>query len=272
MHRAVEERGATPALIAVVKGTLRVGLGADEVVALGEDEGAGKAAAADLACVMRSGGTAGTTVGATLAAVRLAAPRPIEVMATGGLGGVHRGWTSRLDVSADLRELSRTACCVVCCGVKSILDVAATLEALGSLGILVAGYRTDHLPLFLSAGGPALRVPHRLDGALATARVCRLRWGALREAAAVVLAQPPPPGHALREGVMEEACAAALEQAARLGVEGPHVTPFLLAELGRRTGGRSVAANVALLEANAALAADVAVALCSGATGGDAAP
>jgi pseudouridine-5'-phosphate glycosidase len=190
-----------------------------------------------------------TTVGGTLAASRVAG---IGFMATGGIGGVHRG--ERLDVSADLGELARTEALVVCSGVKSLLDVPATVELLETLGVPVLGFRTDELPLFYTArGGP--RVPARVESADEAARVARAHWE-LKRQSALVLAQPPPAEVEGIEPLLEQALAAAEEQ----GVTGPAVTPFVLSFLHERSGGSTLRVNRELVLANATLAAEIAVA------------
>jgi pseudouridine-5'-phosphate glycosidase len=193
-----------------------------------------------------------TTVGGTLAAVR---PLGIKVMATGGLGGVHRGFPNPPDVSSDLSELARTRAMVVSCGVKSLLDVTATAELLETLGIPVLGYRTDTLPLFYAAaGGPP--VSARVESAAEAAAVARGHWE-LGATGAVALARPPEPSLDDIEPLIDEA----LAEAARQSVRGPAITPFVLARLHERSDGRTLRANRELIVGNAALAGEVAVAL-----------
>jgi pseudouridine-5'-phosphate glycosidase len=251
----------------VLDGRLRIGLSDGDLERLADAGRGRKVSAADLAHVMVTGDTAGTTVSATLAACRLARPEPIRIMATGGVGGVHRGWTDRPDISADLGELARTACAVICSGAKAVLDVPATLEALEALGVAVVGYRTDRFPCFYSQGSD-LPVPRRLDEVDLVARLCRLRWDELDLRGGVLLASPLPPGVALSHDELEAMIQEAQETATRRRVTGRDLTPFLLAELARRSGGRTVTANLALLEANAALAASLAVSLARLKTGG----
>jgi pseudouridine-5'-phosphate glycosidase len=248
-ERRVRAAGATPATIGVLDGTIRVGLGEDELNRF--DASARKVGARDLAAAAIQGGVGATTVGGTLAACRKVG---INVMATGGLGGVHRGWTEHLDVSSDLVELSRTQTLVVSAGVKSLLDVPATLEALESLGVPVLGFRTDELPLFYAAsGGP--RVSTRVESAQEAAAIARAHWEL--GGGGLLLARPPDESLEDVEPLIEDA----LREASGRGVAGPEVTPFVLAFLHERSGGRTLAANSALVLANAALAADVALAL-----------
>ena len=248
---AVRERGAVPATIGVVDGAIRVGLAPEELdrfAAAGET--ARKLGPRDLAACVVQGALGATTVGATLAVCRLAG---IRFMGTGGLGGVHRGWQGgRPDVSADLPELARTEVLVVSSGVKSLLDVPATVEALETLAVPVLGWRTDELPLFYAArGGPP--VSTRVETAQEAATVARTHW-ALR-GRGIALARPPDRSLDEVEPLIEEA----LGEASARGVTGPGMTPFVLAFLHRRSGGRTLAANRDLVVANAGLAAEVAV-------------
>jgi pseudouridine-5'-phosphate glycosidase len=179
------------------------------------------------------------------------------VFATGGIGGVHRD--APFDESADLQELSRTSAIVVCSGAKSILDLPATLERLESLGVAVVGYRTVELPGFFTTH-TALALPATADTPERIARAW-IAHRALGRPGAMLVVQPPPPAFALSHEMVEDATAAALRAAEHRGVHGAAVTPFLLQEVQRRTNGASVQTNLALLEANAALAGEIAVAL-----------
>ncbi len=262
MSAAVRDCGAVPALIAVVQGVLRIGLDDESLIALAGDERAGKVSSSDLAAALTAGVTAGTTVSATLLACGLAGEEPISTFATGGIGGVHRGWTERPDVSADLRQLARSSCAVVTAGAKSVLDVAATLEVLESLGVTVIGYRTDRFPQFYSRGSDELRCPHRIDDVREIARLCHVRWQRLAQPGAVVVAQAAPESLALQQKEVEAVVSTAVADAGRAGVRGKALTPYLLTRVAERTSRRSMAANVGLLEQNARLAAELAVALC----------
>ena len=247
-ERAVRQAGAVPATVGVLDGEIRVGLSEDELERF--DASARKAGPRDLAVCVTQRAVGATTVGGTLAVCRAAA---IRFMATGGIGGVHRGFPNPPDVSADLGELARTQALVVCAGVKSLLDVPATLEALETLGVPVVGFGTDSLPLFYSAlGGPGIGA--RVDTVEEAARVARVHWQL--GGSAVVLAQPPPTSLDDVEPLIQEA----LAEADRQGVRGQAVTPFVLAFLHERSGGRTLAANRELVVANAGLAARVAVA------------
>jgi len=238
-ERRVRAAGAVPATIGVLDGKIRVGLSEEELARFDRR---------DLAACVVQGAVGATTVGGTLAVCRTVG---IRFMGTGGLGGVHRGFPHPPDVSADLGELARTNALVVCAGIKSLLDVPATLEVLETLGVPVLGFRTDTLPLFYSAhGGPP--VPARVESASEAAQVARTHWEL--GGAGLLLARPPD--HSLDdvEPLIEEALAAA----ARNGVTGQAVTPFVLTYLHEHSGGRTLAANRELVVANAALAAEVA--------------
>jgi pseudouridine-5'-phosphate glycosidase len=247
----VRSAGAVPATVAVLNGELRVGLTEFELerVASAGPE-ARKVGPRDIGACIAQRAIGATTVGGTLAACR----SRISVMATGGIGGVHRGYAERPDVSADLGALSDTPVVVVCSGVKSILDVPATAEALETLGIPVLGWQTDELPLFYTAhGGPP--VSARVETVEEAAAI----WRAHRvfSPTALVLARPPVGGLDDVEPLIDEA----LAEAHAKGVSGQAVTPFLLAFLHDRSGGKTLEVNRRLAADNAALAAEVAVAL-----------
>ena len=245
----VREAGAVPATIGVLDGRVRVGLSREELARF--DASARKVGPRDLAAAAAQDAVGATTVGGTLAICRAAG---ISVMATGGLGGVHRGWAEHLDVSSDLGELARTRCVVVSSGVKSLLDVPATVEVLETLGVPVLGYRTHELPLFYSAhGGPP--VSARVDSVEEAASIARAHWEL--GGGGVLLARPPDESLDDVEPLIEHA----LRDARERGVSGKDVTPFVLSWLHERSAGRTLAANRALVVANAALAAEVAIAL-----------
>jgi pseudouridine-5'-phosphate glycosidase len=249
-ERAVREAGAIPATIGVLDGTIRVGLTADELERF--DANARKVGPRDLAAALVQNAVGATTVGGTLAICRAA---NIRFMGTGGIGGVHRGYPYPPDVSADLAELARTQILVASAGIKSLLDVPATLELLETLGVPVLGYRTDVLPLFYSAtGGPT--VPARVDSAAEAAAVARSHWEL--GCAGLLLAQPPPTSLDA-EPLIEEA----LAEAKRREVTGQAVTPFVLSFLHARSDGQTLTVNRELVVANARLAAEVAVAWSS---------
>ena len=246
-EQRVRDAGAVPATIGVLDGEIRVGLSLAELERF--DASARKAGPRDLAVCVAQGAVGATTVGGTLAVCRAAG---ILFMGTGGIGGVHRGFPHPPDVSADLGELARTPAVVVSAGIKSLLDVPATLELLETLGVPVVGFRTDRLPLFYSAGGgPPL--PARAESSEEAARIARTHWDL--GGGGLLLAQPPPNSLDDIEPLIEEA----LAEAGRRGVIGQAVTPFVLSFLHQHTGGRTLVANRELVVANAGLAAEVAV-------------
>jgi pseudouridine-5'-phosphate glycosidase len=247
-ERQIRAAGAVPATIGVLDGEIRVGLTQEELERF--DVNARKVGPRDLAACVVQRAVGATTVGGTLAVCRAAG---IRVMGTGGLGGVHRGFPDPPDVSADLGELARTPALVVSAGIKSLLDVPATLEVLETLGVPVLGFGTDTLPLFYAAeGGP--QVPARVESAAEAADVARTHWEL--GGAGLLLARPPDTSLDV-EALLEEALAAA----ARRNVRGQSVTPFVLAFLHERSEGRTLAANRELVVANAGLAAEVATSL-----------
>jgi pseudouridine-5'-phosphate glycosidase len=248
-ERAVRGAGAVPATIGVLDGEIRVGLGKDELRRF--DANARKVGPRDLAVAVTQRAVGATTVGGTLAVCRAAG---IRVLGTGGLGGVHRGWTEQPDVSADLAQLARTPAVVVSAGVKSLLDVPATTELLESLGVPVLGWRTDELPLFYAArGGP--RVSARVETVAEVAQIARAHWEL--HGGGILLARPPDESLDDVEPLIE----LALAEAERNDVRGQAVTPFVLSFLHERSGGRTLAANRALVVQNARLAGEIAVAL-----------
>jgi pseudouridylate synthase len=245
----VREAGAVPATIGVLDGRIRVGLTEPELARF--DGSSRKVGPRDLATAAVQCAVGATTVGGTLAVCRAAG---LSVMATGGLGGVHRGWNEHLDVSSDLGELARTRCAVVSAGAKSLLDVPATMEALETLAVPVLGFRTDELPLFYSArGGPP--VPARVESVEEAAAIARAHWEL--GGGGVLVARPPDESLDDVEPLIEEA----LREAHDRAVTGKDVTPFVLSWLHERSGGRTLAANRALVVANAGLAAEIALAL-----------
>ena len=247
--------GAVPATVAVLDGMLKIGVGPEGIERLGGDPGVMKVSRRDLGIAIASGTPGGTTVAATMIGAALAG---IEVFATGGIGGVHRGAAETFDISADLQELARTNVAVVCAGVKSILDIGRTLEYLETMGVPVIGYRTSQMPAFY-ASESGFEVTHRLESAREIASVLRVRRG-LGLDGGVVVANPIAPEHALDPAVMETAVTRALQDAAAHGVTGKATTPYLLGRVAELTGADSLAANVALVRSNARLAAEIAAA------------
>jgi pseudouridine-5'-phosphate glycosidase len=253
---AVRAGGAEPATVAVMEGRLVVGLSDSQLEELAATQGARKASRATLGLALAEGGMAGTTVSATMIAAALAG---IRVFATGGIGGVHRGGATSLDISADLDELARTPVLVVCAGPKSVLDVDLTLEYLETRGVPIVGFGTREL-----AGFFARESGRRLEGSVAdaagAARLATTHWG-LGLNSGVLITNPVPTDAALPREEAESAIAQAVADSEAAGVHGPAATPFVLARVAELTNGRSVAANLALIENNARVAADIAMAL-----------
>jgi pseudouridylate synthase len=246
-ERQVRAAGAVPATVGVLDGEIRVGLTEPDLARFGPF--ARKVGPRDLAAAAEQRAIGATTVGATLAVVRAAG---IRVLATGGIGGVHRGFPDPPDVSADLAQLARTSALVVSAGVKSLLDVPATAELLESLGVPVLGYRVETLPLFYAAeGGPP--VSARVESAEEAARVAEGHWQL--GGSGLLLGRPPDEPLEDVEPLIE----AALADAAAEGVSGQAVTPYVLSHLHRESGGRTESANRALVAQNACLAGEVAL-------------
>ncbi len=256
MVAAVEHEGAIAALTAVTGGVATLGLTSLELARFLARDGVRKVSARDLAACIVQNADGATTVAASLA---LAHAGGVEVFATGGIGGVHRG--APFDESADLHALAHTPVITVCAGAKSILDLPATLERLETLGVPVVGYRTSELPGFFTLG-TGLRVPQRAETPEEIARIARTHW-ALGQRSAILVVQPPPAHAALDQATVDAAVAGAVRDADRTGVSGAALTPFLLGAVLTATDGRSLPANLALLESNAALAARIAVSLAS---------
>ena len=254
IEAAVRAEGAVPATIAVVDGAIRIGLPEDALTQVAEGEDVVKTSVRDLPVVMARGLTGATTVAATSYLARLAG---IRVFATGGLGGVHRGARETWDESADLITLSQVLT-VVCAGVKSILDVPATLERLESWSVPVLGFGTDALAGFYVRDS-GVRVPWRVESAEEVAAMMRYR-DSLGLTQGIVVANPIDPAAEMDPDLHARTLAAGLDEVDRRGITGKDVTPFLLGFFHERTEGASLAANVALVLANAGLAARIALA------------
>jgi pseudouridine-5'-phosphate glycosidase len=254
MESAVRAAGALAAITGVVRGQVAAGLTPDELSRFLRGDGVAKASARDLGAAMAGHRDAATTVASALVICHVSG---IPVFATGGIGGVHR--TPAFDESADLIELARTPVIVVCAGAKSVLDIPATVERLETLGVTLIGYRTSEFPGFHYASTD-IPVPVRLDDGEGIVDVF-LAQRALGHPAAVVVVQAPPVESALPRDEVDSAIDAALDAAREAGIRGSAMTPWLLAELARRTQNRTVDVNLALLEANARLAGELAVLL-----------
>ncbi|HLV25874.1 MAG TPA: pseudouridine-5'-phosphate glycosidase [Gemmatimonadales bacterium] len=256
MAAAVERGGAVPAITGVARGQAKLGLEPDELERFLHREGVSKVSSRDLGAVMARGGDGATTVAAALTICRAAG---VQVFATGGIGGVHRA--PPFDESADLMELSRTPAVVVCAGAKAILDRPATLERLETLGVAVIGYRTDEFPGFFTVG-TGLPVPHRVNDPEGVASVFR-SMASVGHPGSLLVVQPLPENVALEHELLEEVLERALQEAELAEVRGSAMTPVLLAAVQEATGGRALAANLALLSQNAYLAAEIATALAA---------
>jgi pseudouridylate synthase len=252
----IREEGAVPATIAVLSGRLKIGLSTEELAELAKSQGAMKLSRADLAFAVAAGRTGGTTVAATMLAAALAG---IKVFATGGIGGVHRGAAESFDISADLEEFARSPVIVVSAGAKAILDLEKTLEVLETKGVPVVTFGQDMLPAFWSARSN-LPSPLRLDTPEQIA-LFQKRREVLGIEGGILVANPILAADEIPASEMKNYIDAALASANENGVSGKAVTPFLLAKILELTGGRSLTANIALVENNARLAARIAKAL-----------
>ncbi|UEM19342.1 pseudouridine-5'-phosphate glycosidase [Skermanella mucosa] len=257
VEQTIRDGGAIPATIAVLDGRIRIGLTDDDLEHLANSGATGrevmKLSRRDLPVALATSADGATTVSATMICAALA---EIAVFATGGIGGVHRGAESTLDISADLDELATTNVAVVCAGAKAILDLPKTVEYLETRGVPVLGYGTDELPAFYTRSS-GIRLASRCDSPAMVARILRAKWQLGLNGGAVI-ANPIPQSAALDQGLVDGAIAQALADADARGVKGKDVTPFLLSRLEELTGGASLEANIALVRNNAAVAASIA--------------
>jgi pseudouridylate synthase len=256
VEQIVRAHGAVPATIAVLDGTCRIGLDAEQLELLASHPDVHKATTRDLPWLLATGRHGATTVAATM---RLAALSGIRVFATGGIGGVHRGAATTFDISADLTELATTPVAVVSAGIKSILDIGLTLERLETLGVPVVVNGSDEFPSFYSrtSGLPA---PRRLDGPVEIAAFIDAAWRTLGLTVGISIANPIPVEAEIPADEIQIVIDEALAVLDARAIGGQAVTPFLLGRIVEQTGGRSLAANVALVRHNAAVAAQIAVA------------
>ena len=252
---AIRAAGAVPAVIGLWRGRIAVGIEGDTLAAFAEGRGFAKVSRRDLGAVLASGAPGATTVAGTMICAALAG---IRLFATGGIGGVHRQGETTLDVSADLLELGRTPVAVVSAGAKAILDLPRTLEVLETQGVPVVGWRTDAFPAFYTVDS-GLPCSARVEDATSAARLLDAHWRL--GLGGVLLANPVPAAEALPRAQVEGWIAQALDEAARRGIAGKAVTPFLLARLAEISGGATSRSNQALLADNARVAAEIAVAL-----------
>ena len=249
----VRDQGATPATIAIIDGEIFVGLEGDQLNRIANDDNIVKASTRDLAIICAEGKSAATTVAATSHIAHLA---DIDVFATGGLGGVHRGHV--YDESADLIELAKTKVIIVCAGVKSILDVAATLERLETLAIPVLGYQTNNFPgFYLTDSG--FKLEHRVESSQEIAKIWGLRYGLNTDDTAVIVANPV--ANEMDKAFHDQILEAGLAAAAHAKITGKAVTPFLLEHFHTTSKGESLRVNIEIIKANSKLAAQIACAL-----------
>jgi len=253
VEQTVRDAGAVPATIAVLDGRIRVGLTDDDLEHLGSSGAMVKVSRRDLPVALATRADGATTVAATMICAALA---EIAVFATGGIGGVHRGAESTLDISADLDELAMTNVAVVCAGAKAILDLPKTVEYLETRGVPVLGYGTSELPAFYTRSS-GIELASRCDDPETVARILRAKWQ-LGLTGGVVIANPIPEGAALDQAFVDTAINQALVDADAQGISGKDVTPFLLSRLEELTAGASLEANIALMRNNAAVAAGIA--------------
>ncbi|MCP1168036.1 pseudouridine-5'-phosphate glycosidase [Limimaricola litoreus] len=252
----IREAGAVPATIAILDGRLHVGLTEDELDRLGQASDVAKLSRADFAACLARGGNGATTVAATMIAARLAG---IEVFATGGIGGVHRGAEASFDISADLHELAKTPVTVVAAGAKAILDLPKTFEVLETLGVPVIAYGQDVLPAFWSATSD-MPAPLRMDSAAEIAKAARMR-GAMGLDGGQIVANPIPAEAEIPAEELRPVIEQALSEAEAQGIAAKAVTPFLLGRIFELTEGRSLESNIALVLNNARLGAAIAIEL-----------
>ena len=250
----VRANKAIPATIAIINGRLKVGLTNKEIELLATNDEVRKISRRDLAIAVSQKLSGSTTVASTMIIANLA---KIAVFATGGIGGVHRGAEKTFDISADLEELSRTNVCVVCAGAKAILDIGLTLEYLETKGVPIIGYKTSELPAFYSSKS-GFNVDYRIDSAFDIAEMLQTKWG-LSIGGGVLVTNPIPETFELEFVMMNEAINEAIIEADKEKIAGKEITPYLLSKVNEITQGKSLVANIKLIQNNAALAAKIAI-------------
>ena len=250
----VRSNNAIPATIAIIKGRLKVGLTNKEIEFLATNNKVRKISRRDLAIAVTKKLSGSTTVASTMIIANLA---KIAVFATGGIGGVHRGAEKTFDISADLEELSKTNVCVVCAGAKAILNIGLTLEYLETKGVPVIGYKTSELPAFYSSKS-GFNVDYRVDSAFDIAEILKTKWGLSIEGG-VLVTNPIPKTFELESAMMNEAINEAIIEADKEKIKGKEITPYLLSKVNEITQGKSLNANIKLIQNNAALAAKIAI-------------
>lgn len=258
VEKIIRQRGCVPATIAIIEGNLTVGCTAEQIDELGRrGTSVTKVSRRDIPFVVAKKQYGATTVAATMYIASLAG---IDVFATGGIGGVHRGAETTMDISADLDELQQTSVCVVCAGAKSILDIGLTLECLETRGVAVVGYQTEDMPAFYTRKS-GFKVDYRLDTAAEIAEAYHAKC-ALNLGGGMLVANPIPEEYSLDFDYISQNIERALAECNKLGIHGKATTPYLLDKIQKLTGGKSLEANIQLVFNNARLACDIAAELC----------
>ncbi|MDW0115623.1 pseudouridine-5'-phosphate glycosidase [Sporosarcina thermotolerans] len=255
VEQIIRDNGAVPATIALIDGKIKIGLSDDELEMFGNSQGVAKASRRDLAYLLATKQLGATTVATTMIAAALA---DIKIFVTGGIGGVHRGAETTMDISADLEELAQTDVAVICAGAKSILDLGLTLEYLETNGVPVVGYGTDVLPAFFTRESD-FKLNIRVDNPETVADILRVKWDLGLKGGAVI-ANPIPVADAMEKSFIDGIINTALKEAEEQNIAGKDVTPFMLGKVKDLTEGRSLEANIALVKNNAVVGAKIAVA------------
>ncbi|QUG42832.1 pseudouridine-5'-phosphate glycosidase [Psychrobacillus sp. INOP01] len=256
VEQIVRDNGAVPATIAIMDGKIKIGLSDEELETLGTSKDARKTSRRDLAYVVSSKEIGATTVATTMICAEMAG---IKLFVTGGIGGVHRGAETTMDISADLEELSNTNVAVVCAGAKSILDIGLTLEYLETKGVPVVGYQTDSFPAFYTTTSE-FNANFRLNNEKEVAEMLKAKWDLGLNGGAVI-ANPIPTEHSLEDSYINTIIQSALQEAEENGIKGKDVTPFLLGKVKELTEGKSLEANIELVYNNARVGSKIAVEL-----------
>ena len=254
VERIIRENGAVPATIGIIGGVLKAGLTEDEIDYMGKTSGVAKVSRRDIPYIVAEKLDGATTVASTMIIAEMAG---IRIFATGGIGGVHRGAETTMDVSADLEELAGTDVAVVCAGAKSILDIGLTLEYLETKGVPVYGYGTDELPAFYTRKS-GFKVDYRIDEPKEMAKVLKMKWNLGLKGGALIV-NPIPEAYSMDEEFITKVIDDAISEAKTKGIKGKETTPFLLAKIKEITGGDSLESNIQLVYNNAKVAALVAV-------------
>ena len=255
VEQIVRDNGAVPATIAIIDGKIKIGLSDEELEMFGNSQGVAKASRRDLGYLVATKQLGATTVAATMICADLAG---IRIFVTGGIGGVHRGAETTMDISADLEELAQTNVAVICAGAKSILDIGLTLEYLETKGVPVVGYETDTMPSFYTRSSE-FRFSIRADDAETVADMLHAKWDLGLQGGAVI-ANPIPEADAMEDSFINGIIETALEEAKANNIAGKDVTPFMLGKVKELTEGKSLEANIALVKNNAVIGAQIAVA------------